>query len=367
MGAQAAVIYEKSGPFVIEDVEIDALRPDEVLVRVEGAGICHTDLLCRDLVYPIPLPTVLGHEGAGVVEQIGDRVTGIDVGDHVVLSFSACGTCASCLQGVPSRCAEIFPCNFSCARADGSSTLRGQSGELHGSFFKQSSFATLAVADAASTVKVGKDVPLELLGPLGCGVQTGAGAVMNTLKPSPASSLAVFGCGTVGLSAIMAARVMGCTRVVAVDPLAPRRDLALQLGATDAVDPAIGDPVQAVHDATGGGADYALECTGIPAVVRQCLDSLHGTGVCCVAGAAPLGAECSIDINDIMFGRTLCGVIEGNCVPALFIPQLVELYSQGLFPIDRLITFYPLTAINDAIADMESGKVVKPVLRPGSG
>jgi len=225
----------------------------------------------------------------------------------------------------------------------------------------------MAVADAASTVKVGKGVPLELLGPLGCGVQTGAGAVMNTFKPSPASSLAVFGCGTVGLSAIMAARVAGCTRIVAVDPLAPRRDLALELGASHAVDPGRGDPVHAVHEATSGGADYSLECTGIPAVVRQCLDALHGTGMCCVAGAAPLGAECSIDINDIMFGRSLCGVIEGNCVPALFIPRLVELYSQGLFPIDRLISFYPLTAINDAIADMESGKVVKPVLRPGQG
>ena len=272
MGTQAAVIYEQSGPFVIEDVELDALRPDEILVRIEGAGICHTDLLCRDLVYPIPLPTVLGHEGAGVVEQIGDRVAGIDVGDHVVLSFSACGTCVSCLQGVPSRCAEIFPCNFSCTRADGSSTLRGRSGTLHGSFFKQSSFATLAVASAASAVRVGKDVPLELLGPLGCGIQTGAGAVMNTLKPAPASSLAIFGCGTVGLSAIMAARVVGCTRIVAVDPLAPRRDLALELGATDAVDPAVGDPVQGVHDATAGGADYSLECTGIP----DCIASVPG-------------------------------------------------------------------------------------------
>lgn len=365
MKTEAAVIYEKSGPFVIENVDVDTLRPDEVLVRIEGAGICHTDLLCRDLVYPIPLPTVLGHEGAGIVEQIGSHVTDVDVGDHVVLSFSACGACASCLQGVPSRCAEIFPCNFSCARADGSSTLRGDSGDIHGSFFKQSSFASMAVADAASTIKVGKDVPLELLGPLGCGVQTGAGAVMNTFKPSPASSLAVFGCGTVGLSAIMAARVVGCTRIVAVDPLAPRRELALELGATHAIDPGDGDPVQAVRDATAGGADYSLECTGKPAVLRQCLDALHGTGVCCVAGAAPLGAECSIDINDIMFGRTLCGVIEGNCVPRLFIPQLVELYSAGLFPIDRLISFYPLTAINDAIDDMESGKVVKPVLRPG--
>jgi aryl-alcohol dehydrogenase len=163
----------------------------------------------------------------------------------------------------------------------------------------------------------------------------------------------------------MAARVMGCARIVAIDPLAPRRELALELGAVGAVDPADVDPVAAVHEVTGGGADFSLECTGIPAVLRQAMDALNGTGTCCVAGAAPLGAECLIDINDIMFGRTLCGVIEGNCVPSLFIPRLIELYARGLFPIDRLIGFYPLESINQAIEDMASGKVVKPVLRPG--
>jgi aryl-alcohol dehydrogenase len=365
MKTQAAVVREQSGPFLIEALDIDTPRPNEVLVRIEGAGICHTDLVCRDLEYPVPLPAVFGHEGSGVVEQVGDGVRELAAGDHVVLSFSACGICPSCLQGVPSRCAEIFPCNFSCTRADGSTTLRTDGGDVHGSFFKQSSFASLALAEARNTVKVRHDVPLELLGPLGCGIQTGAGAVMNTLRPPPASSLAVFGCGSVGLSAIMAARVMGCARIVAIDPLAPRRELALELGAVGAVDPADVDPVAAVHEVTGGGADFSLECTGIPAVLRQAMDALNGTGTCCVAGAAPLGAECLIDINDIMFGRTLCGVIEGNCVPSLFIPRLIELYARGLFPIDRLIGFYPLESINQAIEDMASGKVVKPVLRPG--
>ena len=363
MKTRAAVVRDQHGAFLIENLDIDEPRSDEVLVKVAGVGICHTDLVCRDLMYPVPLPAVFGHEGSGIVERVGDGVDGIEPGDHVVMSFGSCGTCKSCLGGVPSRCADIFPCNFACTRPDGSTTLHGPEENIHGSFFRQSSFAEFALAGAANTVKIRKDVPLELMGPLGCGLQTGAGAVMNTLRPLPACSLAVFGCGRVGLSAVRAARVMGCTGIVAVDPLPRRRELALELGATAAVDPATDDPVESVREVTGGGADFSLECTGVPAVLRQALDALNGTGTCCVAGAAPLGAECAIDINDIMFGRTLCGVIEGNSVPALFIPKLIELYLQGSFPLDKLISFYPLADINQAIADMESGKVVKPVLR----
>ena len=243
MKIRAAVVGEKSGGFAMTEVELSAPRDDEVLVRVVGAGLCHTDLICRDQVYPVNFPAVFGHEGSGIVEQVGARVTRLQPGDHVVMSFRACGHCAPCRGGDPTHCGDIFACNFGGRRADGSATLHRNGEPIFGNFFNQSSFATHALASEANTVKVPGDVPLELLGPLGCGIQTGAGAILNALRPPAGSSLAVFGCGSVGLAAVMAARTVGCTAIVAVDPMATRRALALELGATAAVDPAAGDAV----------------------------------------------------------------------------------------------------------------------------
>jgi aryl-alcohol dehydrogenase len=197
---KAAVVREKSGPFTIDELELSAPRSDEVLVRIVGVGICHTDLVCRDQYFPVPLPCVLGHEGSGVVEQIGSDVAGLAPGDHVVLSYASCGVCSSCLQGLPSYCLDLYAHNFLGTRPDGSTALSQDGRPIHGHFFSQSSFATCAVAHARNTVKV----------PLGCGIQTGAGAVMNSLKPQAGSSIAVFGAGSVGLSAVVAARLVGC-------------------------------------------------------------------------------------------------------------------------------------------------------------
>ena len=364
MKIKAAVTNKANGQFQIEDLQLSEPRADELLVRIVGAGVCHTDLICRDQVYPVPLPVVLGHEGAGVVEAIGQAVTNFQPGDHVVLSFRSCGKCQNCRAGLPSRCLQIFESNFSCARSDGTSALGRASGPVHGHFFGQSSFATHAIAHCSNAVKVSKDVPLEYLGPLGCGVQTGAGAVMNALAPRAGSSIAVFGAGSVGLAAVMAANIVGCAKIIAIDPNAQRCELAQQLGATHVINPAEANPVETVHELTSGGADYSLECTGLPAVLRQAVDALSVTGVCGLIGAAPMGTEVTLDMNSIMFGRTVKGVIEGDSVPQIFIPRLVELFRQGRFPIDKLVQFYSLDEIEQAVADSEQGRVVKAVLRP---
>jgi len=364
MKTRAAIIREQNGPFLVEELDIDELRDDEVLVRIAGTGICHTDLICRDQVYPVPLPGVFGHEGSGMVEKTGAAVTKVAAGDHVVLSFQSCGCCAGCLRGEPAHCLNIFQCNFSGSRADGSTTYTKNGQPIHGNFFNQSSFSELAIASERNTIKVTRDVPLELLGPLGCGIQTGAGAVINSLRPAAGSSIAIFGCGSVGLAAVMAAKVVGCTGIIAIDLLPQRLQLASELGATHTINPGQADVIEQIRQIKTDGVDYSLECIGLAPVLRQAVDVLNNTGVCGLVGAAPPGAECSLDMNSIMFGRTLRGIIEGDSVADIFIPQLIELYQQGRFPFDRLITYYDLADIDKAAHDMEQGLVLKPVVRP---
>jgi aryl-alcohol dehydrogenase len=364
----AAVVRAKSAPFSIEQLELDEPRDDEILVRIVGAGMCHTDLIVRDQFYPVPLPVVLGHEGSGVVERVGASVTKVQPGDHVVLTYASCGACANCLKGLNGYCDEIYPRNFSGTRPDGSHTHKTHAGEtVTACFFRQSSFGTFALAGERNVVKIRKDVPLDIMGPLACGVQTGAGAVINALKPGAGTSIAIFGAGSVGLSAVMAAKLVGCTIIVAVDINPDRLALATALGATHIIHGSQTDAVAAIRAVTGDGVQYSLETTANPKVFRQAVDALRITGVCGLVGASPLGTEVTFDMNGIMFGRTIRGIIEGDSVPDIFIPQLIELWRQGLFPFDRLIKFYPLDEINQAATDSESGAVLKPVLRPASG
>jgi aryl-alcohol dehydrogenase len=364
MKIKAAVIFEKSGDFSLEQLELSEPNDDEVLVRVVAAGICHTDLGARDGHLPIPPPpSVFGHEGAGVVEKVGGRVTKVKPGDHVVLVWNSCGTCSSCKSGRDAYCLNFFLCNFHGARPDGSTTLRKGDQVIHGSFFSQSSFADFALAHERSVVKVQDDVPLEILAPMGCGVMTGAGAVMNSLPPRPGASIAIFGVGPVGMSAVLGAVVCGCTTIIAVDVNADRLETAKSLGATHTVNAGQVNPVEAVRDITGGGAEFSLECVGNPKVLRQAVDVLPRLGVCGLLGVVPPGTEVGLDMDLIMNGRTVKGIIEGDAIPDLFIPKLIELYRQGRFPFDRLIKYYPFDQINQAAEDMEKGRVVKPVLR----
>lgn len=363
----AAVIRQRGGPFTIEKLRLGAPRPDEVVVRIIAAGMCHTDMVVRDQVYPVPQPIVLGHEGAGVVEEIGAAVTKVRPGDHVVLSFMSCGRCRMCLAGRPNNCLDFNAHNFSGGRADGSNSLADDNGAIHDHFFGQSSFASLAIANERNVVKVPNEAPIELLGPLGCGIQTGAGAVMNALKVGTGASFAAFGAGAVGLAAIMAARVVGATTIIAVDVVPERLSLAKELGATHTVNVKEQDPVAALREITGGGVQYTLESTGIPAVVRQAVDALGARGTCGIVGAAPPATDIKIDITDFMqMAKTIYGIIEGDSVPDIFIPQLVDLYLQGRFPFDKLTKIYPFEKINEAARDSERGVTVKPIIRIAS-
>ena len=239
MNIKAAVVRDKSGPFVMEDIQLDEPRADEVIVRVVSVGICHTDLIPREQAIPAPFPAVYGHEGAGVVEKVGSQVTKLKAGDHVVMSFNSCGVCGSCRRGEISYCVDHFGTNFGFARfSDKSKTMRKGDEVVHGAFFNQSSFASHALGSERTVVKIPSDVPLEIMGPLGCGIQTGAGAVMNSLHPHAGSSIAIFGGGSVGLSALLAAVAVGCTTIILVDVSDERLKFGRELGATHTVNAA---------------------------------------------------------------------------------------------------------------------------------
>lgn len=364
MQAHAAIIENKGGEFVLDDVTIEEPRDDEVLVKIAAAGMCHTDLTVRDQYYPTPLPAVLGHEGSGVVEKVGSAVTTVKPGDKVVLSFSYCGTCPSCLKGHQAYCPSLFPLNFMGRRLDGSTPITRNGEELNAVFFGQSSFATYSIAGENNCIKVSDDAPIELLGPLGCGIQTGAGTVLNALQPEPGSSIAIFGVGSVGLSALMAAKTSGCLKIIAVDRNPARLELARELGATDVIDASDTNAQEAITEMTGGGVDYAMDTTAIPEVLRSAVDSTHNMGETAVVGGAPLGTEFSLDMNNMLFGRKLRGIVEGSSTPQVFIPQLIALHQAGKFPFDRLCSYYDLDQINQAVEDTEkTGEAIKAILK----
>lgn len=360
MQITAAVAREPGRDFELTELDLQPPVAGEVLVAIHSTGICHTDLTARDGNLGFPLPAVLGHEGAGTVVSIGEEVTKVAPGDKVVLTFGYCRACPSCLGGHPAYCFELFARNFAGVRTDGSPTL---SGGIHGAFFSQSSFATHALAAEANVVKVPADLDLSVLAPLGCGVQTGAGTVLNRLRPAEGSSLAVFGTGAVGLAAIMAAKIAGCSTIVGIDINSDRLSLAAELGATVTVNPEEFDPADIIRGATGVGTDYSIDTTAIPAVMEQAVNSLAPRGTCAVLGFGAPGTAISLDLQMLlMTGRSVLGVSEGDSNPDEFIPRLIDLYQRGEFPIDKLVHTYPLTEINQACRDALSGKTIKPVL-----
>ncbi|MFG2576568.1 NAD(P)-dependent alcohol dehydrogenase [Streptomyces sp. NPDC048481] len=361
---RAAVVESAGAPFTLSDVVLDDPAPHEAVVRLVAAGLCHTDLGVAGGGLPFPLPGVLGHEGAGVVETVGSAVTGVVPGDHVVLSFTSCGRCRNCLGGHPAYCAAWLPLNLlGGRRADGTGTVSRDGRVLGGHFFGQSSFAERALVDERSLVRVDPDVPLASIAPLGCGVQTGVGAVWNVLKPAAGDTVVVLGAGAVGLSAVMAAALSPATTIVAVDRIAERLELAVELGATHTVDTgraALGD---AVAEITGGqGADGVVETTGNTAVLRGGVDALAARGTLVVVGAPPFGSEVALDVNGLLGGRRVVGLTLGDSETQTFVPALVQLVKDGRLPLDRLIGRYAFTDIDRAVRDMTTGKTVKPVL-----
>lgn len=365
MKTMAAVVRESGGAFALEELELDDLRPNEVRVRLVATGVCHTDAVVRDQIYPTPLPAVLGHEGAGIVTEIGSAVTTVAPGDRVVLSVNSCGTCRHCLSGHGTYCTHLYDRNFGGRRPDGSTAFTdADGGAISSHFFGQSSFAAHTNADERSVVKVPDDVPLELMGPLGCGVQTGAGAVINSLRPEAGTSFAVFGAGAVGLSALLGTIVVGVATRIVVDVNPDRLALATELGATHVINAREEDAVARIREITGDGVDYALETTGVSPVLRQAVDALGVRGTVGVVGAEPPGTETAFETGLSMTrGWSLKMIIEGDAVPQVFIPRLIELWRQGRFPFDRLVRMYDIADINDAFAASERGETIKPIVR----
>lgn len=359
MKIKAAVTPEEGEDFDIREIELQEPDSHEVLVKVVASGVCHTDMSARDKEIT-PKPVVLGHEGSGIVEKVGSCVRYIEVGDHVVMSIAHCGHCEQCLTGHPANCKYLTAMNFGGKAQDGTYRHFEEGKELS-MFFGQSSFATYAIAHEENIVKVTKEVDLNILGPLGCGIQTGAGTVLNSLKPEFGTSIAVFGAGSVGLSAVMAAKIVNCEHIIAIDLHENRLKMAKELGATHVINGNSTENIFGkIKKITNGGVHYAIDTTGLSSVVKEGLQSLRVNGeLALVAGGTAL------DVNQMTEGKSVKSIIQGDAVPKVFIPKLIRYYQKGLFPFDKLIKYYDFTDINLACKDSESGITIKPVLNIG--
>ncbi len=368
METKAAVAYKGEPAFKMETVKLDSLRSDEILVRVKGVGLCHTDLVFKSGAAPYPFPAVFGHEGSGVVEAVGGDVTKVAPGDHVLMTFRSCGDCDRCDTGDAAYCRTMPNLNYAGRREDETSVYSNDAGPVSSNFFGQSSFAAHAVTYERNLVKVEKHLPIELLGPLGCGIQTGAGAVMRSLNAPAGSAMLITGGGSVGLSAVMGSVIQGCSTIILVEPMAKRRRLAMELGATHTIDPAAtADLAEAIRSIVPLGVDNALDTTGIPDVLNASLASLGSKGTLGLVGVAAGGTPLPGEVNAVMaLGQSVKGIIEGDSDPDVFLPELLKHYEQGRLPIEKLIKTFKLSQINEAIADQHSGGCVKAILLPGA-
>jgi aryl-alcohol dehydrogenase len=369
----AAIAYQRTGPFVVEAAQLDEPRANEVLVKIAGVGLCHTDLTAlTGKIIPINLPAVFGHEGSGTVAAVGAHVTKFKVEDRVTMSFCSCGHCTHCTAGHPAYCESSSTLNYAGARDDGSTSIQGcsqQTGErasIASNFFGQSSFANYALTYERNLVAVPEGFPLELAGPLGCGIQTGAGAILNVLRPAKGSSVLITGGGSVGLSGVLAAVVAGCGKIIVVEPVLERRELALALGATHALDPTSPDFGAILGKLAPAGFNHFFDSTGLPHVIAQGINRLGLRGSAALVGIPPeLDSALAMPLLPVIgAGRSIHGVVEGDSNPEVFIPYLMDLYLEGRLPIDRLISTYRLSDINRAAADHREGRCVKAVLIP---
>jgi aryl-alcohol dehydrogenase len=366
--AQAAICRGHDHPFSIEPVELADLAADEILVRIVACGICHTDLAVRDEQLPVPLPVVLGHEGAGIVEAVGSAVTDARPGDRVVMSFNSCGSCPSCDVDAPTYCYNFFPHNWSGSRADGSPTMLHDGAPMAANFFGQSAWATMAITHQRNTVVLPErfnHIPLDMIAPIGCGLMTGAGAVLNAMQVRAGLPIAVFGAGTVGMAAIMAAKIAGANPIIAVDVNDQRLALAMELGATHAFN-ARQDAVGKIKALVPQGLGYAFDTTGINKVIEDAWGLLAPKGICGIVGAS--NPADNLTFNEAAFmggGRTVMGILGGNSDGERFLVDLLDHHVAGRFPFEKLIGHFDFAQINEAIEASEAGHVVKPVLRIG--
>lgn len=357
--AKAAVVREPGGTYTIESVELDELRPNEVYVRVEAAGVCHTD---ANMQVMVPMPAVVGHEGAGVVEEVGAAVDYVKPGDRVILSWPACGVCENCLTGKRYICENAFPLLFGGRRLDGSPTVKLNGEWISGSWFQQSSFATHSLVPVDSLVKVEEDLPPEILAALPCGAMSGAGAVVSALQVGPADELLVLGGGGVGLAAVMAAHMAGAYPIIVVDINDERLALAMELGATHTINAKNEDSTARVAEICPGGVRYALDSSGVVASWHTAAASVRAGGTYGVIAAVEqetLGGSPHIMLSK---GNRIQFIMGGSVIPRVFLPKMIQWYQQGRFPIDRLVKTFPFEEINEAFHAAHTGEAVKPIL-----
>jgi len=357
----------RHGRWSIETLDVDEPGANEVLVRVVASGICQTDVHARDGFFPISCPAVFGHEGAGIVERVGAGVTTLAPGDHVIMANPSCGACPDCLSGFETYCSRAAQLKQSGFRSDGKSVSFSRNGErIYGSFFQQSSFASHTLATARNTIRVPDDAPLEILAAFPCGVNTGAGAVLNVLHPQPGDSYVAFGTGTVGFAGLLAAKLSGCDPIIAVDLFDDRLALARSLGATHTVNAKHPQLVDEVRRLAGKrGAQFCLEAAGFPEALRSAVEVLAPRGTACLVGSARAGVDVSMEMRTLQQGRVVRGCVQGESDVQQFLPHLIALYQDGQLPIERLVRHYKHEEINDAVDDMLAGKTIKAVLRIG--
>lgn len=357
MKIKAAVTPKTGQPFEINEINLPELGSKDVLIKVVASGICHTDVSGRDTGMVDP-PAVLGHEGAGIVEEVGSGVTDLQKGDHVVVSFASCGECDNCSSGHPAHCRYYGDLNLNSHIDQDTNTLTSR-------FFGQSSFATYSLVNQRNVVKIDKDMDLALAAPLGCGLQTGASSVLKVLKPEPGSSIAVYGVGAVGLSGIMAAKIAGCENIIAVDLHENRLKLAEELGATASIISGKDvDIAEKIKEITGGGVQHALDTTGVDAVVAQAIAAMDTFGK---LATVVTDFNLSIPLEVLALrGASIVGTSQGDADPQTFIPEMISYYKEGKFPYDRMVKFYEFDEINKAFEESEGGSVIKPVLKMNS-
>ena len=357
---KAAVLYETNKPLVIEDISTKNPGPREVLLNVAYAGLCHSDLHFIEGLYPHPLPTVLGHESAGIVEEVGSEVTYVKKGDHVITCLSVfCGTCEQCTSGRPVICT-----NTDVKMLPGQSErLEWQKPDRLHQFINMSSFAEQMLVHENAVVNVRKDMPLDRAALIGCGVITGFGAAVNTANVRFGQTVAVIGCGGVGMAAINGAHVAGAGRVIAIDTNPVKLQLATKLGATDLINPNDGDPVEQVKELTKGGVDHAIECLGLKLTAEQSFQMLRVGGTATIVGMVPFGEKIELHGFDFLRERKIQGSSMGSNRFRTDMPRLIELYLQGRLHLDDWISDkIKLEEINEGFTAMKEGRAVRSLI-----
>jgi len=360
---KAAVLYEIDTPLKLEDVTLDDPQENEILVKLEATGVCHSDLHYMKGDIPLPVPFVPGHEGAGIVEKVGPCVTTVKPGDHVILMVAiSCGKCSYCLSGRPTLCVENLPIQMMATLPGGGVRLhKGEQAINH--LFGLACFAEKVVVHKRSAVKIREDAPMDVVCLLGCAAGTGIGAVINATKAKPGESIAIFGCGGVGMSAVIGAKLVGA-KVIAIDTLDSKLKKAKELGADYVINASQDDPQVKITEILGGGADYAIECIGKVDVIAQALNCIRSGGLLIIAGMPPLVDMLTIPPFQFLMGKTITGSIQGDIVAPVDIPRYVNLFMEGKLPIDKLITrTYKLEQINEAFEALKKGEVIRSVIK----